>query len=337
MRTQGELALKREGNRLGYALLIYKGIMNVAVILVTMMAMIPLMIRLMGDTMAPGSSMPMDPDALSQRLTQLVQDLTMIVSGWGYLLAVAVGTVLLLVWKKPRYVGDILKRRGRAMGFGKFWAIMCLFLSAQLLYQMAAGLVERLLQPFGVSFFDFMEANAVSTETAGMFLYVCLAAPIFEELVFRGLMLHGLMPYGRRFAVVMSALFFGLYHGSPLQSMYAILVGLVLGYVAAEYHILWAMVLHMINNLLVADTLPRLLNLLPLDLGNVVQEAIFVLIFLIALVILLIKHESIVRLWKRERVHSWQLRGFFRSPGMILLSVACFAEIGLFIAMLFLA
>ena len=36
------------------------------------------------------------------------------------------------------------------------------------------------------------------------------------------------------------------------------MVGLVLGYTAVKYNIVWAMVLHMVNNLILGDTIPRL-------------------------------------------------------------------------------
>ena len=60
------------------------------------------------------------------------------------------------------------------------------------------------------------------------------------------------------FAILSSAILFGLFHGNLLQTPYALLMGLVLGYVTVEYSIGWAIALHMFNNLVLADLLTRL-------------------------------------------------------------------------------
>ena len=53
-----------------------------------------------------------------------------------------------------------------------------------------------------------------------------LIAPAAEELLFRRLLLRRLRPYGERFALVASALCFGLFHGNLNQFFYAFLLGL---------------------------------------------------------------------------------------------------------------
>lgn len=60
-------------------------------------------------------------------------------------------------------------------------------------------------------------------------LLVCVIAPVCEELLFRGLLLGRLRPYGERFALAASALCFGLFHGNLNQFFYAFVLGLVLG------------------------------------------------------------------------------------------------------------
>lgn len=335
MKTTGEILLRKEGNRQGFSLLIYMVILNVVVMLLILMAAIVPLITVMTDLLQDRQMTPeILMEALTVEYTRIIQQVTEVFSGWGYLLAVAIGAVLMFVIKKPAFFARILQRRGRNMKMGRFFVILTFFMSAQMLYQLMAYGLDLLLRHWGISLADFLQDNSVSTDTLGMFLYVCLVAPIFEELVFRGMVLHGLLPFGRRFAVVMSAVFFGLFHGSPLQSAYAILVGLVLGYVAVEYHVIWAMILHMINNLIMADTLPRLLELLPHDLGNFVMEIILLAFFVAALVILVVKRRSLIALWKRDRVRAWQRKAYLLSPGMLLLCLGCFAEMGLFILLL---
>lgn len=62
-------------------------------------------------------------------------------------------------------------------------------------------------------------------------LIVVILGPIFEELLFRRLILPRLLPYGELLAVVLSGLLFGLLHGNFQQFFYAFFVGCVLGFV----------------------------------------------------------------------------------------------------------
>lgn len=95
------------------------------------------------------------------------------------------------------------------------------------------------------------------TETFSMipmpvcFLAVCVAAPVLEELTFRQLLIPRLRPYGDRFALIASALCFGLMHGNLNQAFYATATGLVLGYVFLKTGCVWqTMLLHALLNLI---------------------------------------------------------------------------------------
>ena len=76
-----------------------------------------------------------------------------------------------------------------------------------------------------------------------------LIPAIFEELLYRGLVLGNLIPFGRGFAVVFSALMFGIMHQNPAQLFYATAAGLVLGYVYIKTEsFLMCVIIHFINN-----------------------------------------------------------------------------------------
>lgn len=78
-----------------------------------------------------------------------------------------------------------------------------------------------------------------------------LAAPIVEEVIFRGLIYTRLcrgMP--RVIAALLSAIFFGLVHGTLLHMLYTIPMGLLLCLFYEKYRSLWApIILHMGFNL----------------------------------------------------------------------------------------
>ena len=81
---------------------------------------------------------------------------------------------------------------------------------------------------------------------------VCLAAPVAEELVFRGAIQRFLQPLGRREAILWQAVLFAVQHGSLSGALYALVCGLVLGGLADRTGRLWpGMLLHSVNNLLV--------------------------------------------------------------------------------------
>ena len=67
-------------------------------------------------------------------------------------------------------------------------------------------------------------------------------------MLFRGLILRTLRPFGKRFAIVMSAVLFGMFHGNLLQAPCAMVIGLLFGYAAMEHSILWAVALHVFIN-----------------------------------------------------------------------------------------
>lgn len=81
-------------------------------------------------------------------------------------------------------------------------------------------------------------------------LSLVLFAPVFEELICRGLVLGSLRArYGVTVAWLVSSLFFGVLHGQPVQVINGFVVGLVLGYVYIATDSLWAtMILHALNN-----------------------------------------------------------------------------------------
>ena len=113
--------------------------------------------------------------------------------------------------------------------------------------------------------------------------YITVIGPVLEELVFRGAILRHLAPYGVNFAIVTQAVLFGLYHLNLYQGIFAFLVGLMLGYVAVNFSIKWAMLLHICNNSL--TLLPNTATV------NVVFTVVAVIVGLAALFIAITDRE----------------------------------------------
>ena len=128
------------------------------------------------------------------------------------------------------------------------WAYLVLALSLNLVFAVANAYI---VEPFHYS--SFME-DVTSTPSANYEIVLALlttaVVPAFvEEVLFRGVILNNLMPYGRDTAIVLSALAFGLMHQNAGQFLYTTVTGLVLGYVFVISGNIWAGVLiHFVNN-----------------------------------------------------------------------------------------
>ena len=226
--------------------------------------------------------------------------------------------MILMLWKKPEFCFRTVWKKGRPLKFGRFMAILSVFLSVQLLAMLLSMLVKWLLFNMG---YEASDAGAISTDSLSMFLYVGLGAPISEEILFRGLVLRSLEPFGKKFSMIFSALLFGMFHGNLSQAPFAFGVGIVMAYVTLEYNIGWAMLLHMINNLLLSDTLFRVFNHFFPDWGALIVWGIIVGFSIAALVILLVKRNLILDYFRREYDDPLAVRAFFGAPGMIVLLI----------------
>lgn len=81
------------------------------------------------------------------------------------------------------------------------------------------------------------------------FLCSCILVPVIEEYIFRGVVLGIFRKIGTGFAIVASAVCFGLMHGSVLQCMYAVSFGLFSAMlVVVTGNIKTSVLFHAINN-----------------------------------------------------------------------------------------
>ena len=155
-----------------------------------------------------------------------------------------------MIARRGFWVGD----HGEARRMRAAWALdfLILTVSAQAVFV----LLQTLLSAAGVDLVSpSMEALSESAITWEMWLYIGLVGPVIEELVFRGVLMGSLAPYGRNFAIVTSALMFALYHGDLVQGLFAFVMGLVLGFVAMEYSLVWSIALHVFNNAVLGGVL----------------------------------------------------------------------------------
>lgn len=78
---------------------------------------------------------------------------------------------------------------------------------------------------------------------------IAVLPALLEEMIWRGYILRSLRAYGDGFAVVISAMLFGLMHGNLRQIPFAFIVGLCLGFLYVCTNNIWIpIVVHFLNN-----------------------------------------------------------------------------------------
>jgi membrane protease YdiL (CAAX protease family) len=92
-------------------------------------------------------------------------------------------------------------------------------------------------------------SGMISLDLKG-YLTVGIAAPILEELIFRGLILKGLLQrYHAKKAIIWSAVIFGVIHLNPWQFVPAFIIGLFIGWIYWKTQSIWpGIVIHFVNN-----------------------------------------------------------------------------------------
>ena len=297
--------LRREFRVIGWLLVAYYGIMNI----LTVAAVFSDVLRQFLQSLSRGQ-FPGNPDIHA-----------LMGNGWGYVATVAVGLLFLFCWKEDRFWKEsVLASHGR-MTVGVFAVLACLCMAAQLVNSLWIAGLELVMNQFDRSVMDILESVSGQSDTFSMFLYASILAPVSEELIFRGYILQTLRPYGKKFAIVLSAFLFGIFHGNLLQTPYAFLMGLVLGYVTVEYHIGWAVALHVFNNLVLADLLTRLTG----GLSEQASEAVSLVLLggaaIAAGVVLIVKRKRIGEYIRSDWMDRRCVKCFFTNSGVIVLMV----------------
>ena len=133
-------------------------------------------------------------------------------------------------------------------------------------------------------------------------LSLVIFAPIFEELICRGVVLGSLRgKFGVTTAWLVSSLFFGVLHGQPVQVINATVIGLVLGYVYLATDSLWSvMILHALNNAVAYLALATGHgNALLIDLVG--SRTLYVLIYIAALALSAVSGYMMLRALRRMK------------------------------------
>lgn len=96
-------------------------------------------------------------------------------------------------------------------------------------------------------FLEFANQNGLFS-----FIAIVIAAPVLEELVFRGIILNGLLRrYSPAKSILISSIQFGIVHLNPWQFISALIIGVFSGWVYYRTgKLTLSILIHMVNNLI---------------------------------------------------------------------------------------
>lgn len=176
------------------------------------------------------------------------------------------GMIFIVLNRRKKLIADDFSPQNKGtkrMGIRIFLACFLFLLAAQAIFLPVDSLVRIIAKWLGYTVISSMDGIEAAERTLAFFLYANFLGPLFEEILFRGIVLNGLKKSGKIFSIITSSLLFGLFHGDISQGIFAFLCGLIFGYITLEYSFKWAVVLHITNNFLISEVLTGLINHLP--------------------------------------------------------------------------
>lgn len=151
--------------------------------------------------------------------------------------------------------------------------------------------------------------SEITTTTTGEYLpyhfilsmITTAMVPAFcEEFLFRGMILSNLLPYGKKTAIIISAVMFGFMHQNPAQIIYTTVAGIFLGIVFIESGSIWGgIIFHFINNLISVIS-EMISNVFPEKLSEYYNSLLIIGIMLVGMIMLFAL--IIIYLKKRKKI-----------------------------------
>lgn len=147
-----------------------------------------------------------------------------LILGNGPLYVAAIPLSLLIFRKLPK-----VKRKTSTMSVRMFVTVMLASFPISIVGGLIGNLLSALLSNNQAH--NGIEELAKGLDPFSLFLFTVIVAPIFEEWLFRRLLIDHVQQYGEKTAILVSAVAFGLFHGNLFQFFYAFGFGLLLAYV----------------------------------------------------------------------------------------------------------
>lgn len=224
--------------------------------------------------------------------------------------------------KKSNTTNAFLKEQGQLPLAKKMFAGLALL---GLGYLVAFGF-SILIGMFGFEAIGNVDEQALHSSSAWLeLLLACVMAPVFEEFIYRGVVLQALLPYGRWFAIMCSSIFFSIMHGNLVAFPVTFIIGVGLCVLALkEHNIYFGMIVHAMFN---ANST---LGIMWMDYGFDILSNYFAYVCILLCIVHLPHSSSIWNWMKEDKDDGEKIRAFVLRPAnlvlMILFVLGAFGE-----------
>ncbi len=204
-------------------------------------------------------------------------------------------------------------------------------------------MTELILNAFSLigieSNFDIDYTATTPIDSVLFFIAVGVVPALGEEFAFRGIILQKLRKYGDGFAILTSALLFGLMHGNLVQIPFTFVTGLALGFITVKSNsIIPAVITHFcINSTSVLVSIIEDNNLISTQIVDIAYLAFIVAVFIGAVisVISLSKDKNFFSVEKNNNYPlKEKIKSTFLSVGIIMTLIVVVLEVILSISIL---
>jgi Predicted metal-dependent membrane protease len=296
-------AMKRDFNKLGVTLIAQGFIANVIIFTVFIGAMIVKMIKDRGVSFEELEQMTKNPSYL----------------GILSIFSVIVAFIPILIYRGNKFYQYDLKIENRKFTLKTIIIGFVIVLAVNNILGVFANVLELGLNSIGLTAAGALEdLEILNKSTPSMIIYTCIIAPIFEEFLYRGAVLRSFEKYGRRFAIIVSAMLFGLMHGNFYQIFMAAGIGIILGYLATEYSIKLTIILHMINNTFVEVT-TQFGSHINENIANAMNIGMIVISFIVLIVGIIYKRKAIKGWLENNKMEKKIMLTFFTSITILII------------------
>lgn len=165
------------------------------------------------------------------------------------------------------------------------------------------------------------------------YISVAIVPALVEEFAFRGIVLGVLRKHSDSLAILVSSVMFGLMHGNFMQIPFAVVVGLILGYITVKTNsMLPGIIVHFLNNAIsVTFSLLSENKNISTELINLIYVLIMLVVMIsgiISFYVLVKKHKGLFKLGSQDNIIPFKskVKIFVTSPTMIIFTILIIYE-----------
>lgn len=156
---------------------------------------------------------------------------------------------LVAVWYFLFYKGSFTRSVKRQKCKPKYYLVALLLQVGLFSLSQANTWFLEFLARFGYQPTEIVLPSMDGVGIVGVLLTVAVLPALFEEIIFRGVLLDGLHSFGKVGAILLCGGLFALYHQNPMQTVYQFCCGAAFAFVALRSgSILPTMLAHFLNN-----------------------------------------------------------------------------------------